>query len=109
MRFTPKWLIENCHKKTEASKSASLATSSLSTQYSINLGDNEVDDTFVGLERPIGRKALKERVRNEKGKHIVDMSAASTLKFEECVENIKVRDKKRQEENDRLYAQEQYH
>ncbi|KAK3229403.1 hypothetical protein Dsin_001284 [Dipteronia sinensis] len=31
-----------------------------------------------------------------------------TLKFEEYVEDIKVRDKKRQEEKDRLYAQEQH-
>ncbi|KAK4846132.1 hypothetical protein QYF36_013458 [Acer negundo] len=54
------------------------------------------------------RNASKERVRNEKGKRIVDMSAASILKFEEYVEYIKVRDKKRQQENDELYAQEQH-
>ena len=108
MRFAPKWLIDNSHKKTKSSKNASPATSSPSTQDSINLGDNEVGDTFVGLERPMGRKASKERVRNEKGKRIADMSAASTLKFEEYMEDIKVRDKKRQEEKDRLHAQEQH-
>ncbi|KAK3226770.1 hypothetical protein Dsin_006632 [Dipteronia sinensis] len=37
----------------------------------------------------MGRKASKERVRNEKGKCIVDMSWASTLKFEEYAEDIK--------------------
>ena len=108
LRFAPKWLIDNSHKKTKSSKNASPATSSPSTQDSINLGDNEVGDTFVGLERPMGRKASKERVRNEKGKRIADMSAASTLKFEEYMEDIKVRDKKRQEEKDRLHAQEQH-
>ncbi|KAK4842497.1 hypothetical protein QYF36_022812 [Acer negundo] len=55
-----------------------------------SVGDNEVGDTFVVLERPMGRKALKEHVRNEKGKRIVDMSAASILKFEEYIEDIKV-------------------
>ncbi|KAK3221483.1 hypothetical protein Dsin_008508 [Dipteronia sinensis] len=70
--------------------------------------DNEVGDIFVGFERPMRRKASKERARNEKGKRIVDMSAASTLKFEEYVEDVKVRDKKRQEEKDRLYALEQH-
>ncbi|KAK3183107.1 hypothetical protein Dsin_030393 [Dipteronia sinensis] len=104
LRYVPMWLIENSHKKTKASKNASPSTSSPSTQDSINLGDNEVGDIFVGLERPMERKASKEGVRNEKGKRIVDMSAASTLKFEEYVEDIKGRNKKRQEEKDRLQA-----
>ncbi|KAK1578401.1 hypothetical protein Q3G72_029987 [Acer saccharum] len=99
------------HKKFPSTRNANSLMKRWSIiQLAVNTfcGDNEVGDTFVGLERPMGRKASKERVRNEKGKRIVDMSASSTLKFEEYMEDIKVRDKKRQEEKDRLHAQGQH-
>lgn len=67
LKFHPKWLEGSSRKKSKNSKKASPATSSPSTPSSVHVEDeNFTDETFAHLERPVGRKAQKER--NRKGK-----------------------------------------
>lgn len=114
LKDAPKWRIDSSKKKSKTPyksghASSSPASSIPSSPDTINLGEDDIArDTFSeGLERPIGRKATKELLRKGKGKRAFDTSMPMTLKFEEFVEKLDVNNQKRQEQLDRIYAQEQ--
>ncbi|CAL5330963.1 unnamed protein product [Camellia sinensis] len=65
-KYQPKWL-EECEKKKLKKKTS--ATSSPFAPEVINLAEDDVShDAYVDLERPLGRKAEKERLNKRKSK-----------------------------------------
>ncbi|KAK1277018.1 hypothetical protein QJS04_geneDACA014451 [Acorus gramineus] len=112
LKNLPKWCTESSKKKSKNTRNASPATSCPSTPDSINLGEDnaspDVDDAIVGLERPLGRKAAKERLKRGKGKQIAEnMDGMPITKlFEEYKEEQKMAKQERKEQFDKLYAQE---
>ncbi|KAI9178553.1 hypothetical protein LWI28_027816 [Acer negundo] len=100
LRHAPKWITESCMKKSKNSRTASPATSSPSIPDTKILGEAEVDNVEV-MARPIGRKAVKERLRKDKDKQAV------TLFIEELKEEWKEKAKNRAEFYSQIYIQEQ--
>ncbi|CAL5418843.1 unnamed protein product [Camellia sinensis] len=78
LRYQPKWL-EECEKKKPKKKKTS-ATSSPFAPEAINLADDDVShDAYVDLERPLGRKAEKERLNKRKSKDSAGSNYAGIL------------------------------
>ncbi|KAI8007800.1 hypothetical protein LOK49_LG07G00817 [Camellia lanceoleosa] len=78
LRYQPKWL-EECEKKKPKKKKTS-ATSSPFTPEAINLAEDDVShDAYVDLERPLGRKAEKERLNKRKSKDSAGSNYAGIL------------------------------
>ncbi|CAL5433568.1 unnamed protein product [Camellia sinensis] len=77
LRYQPKWL-EECEKKKLKKKTS--ATSSPFAPEAINLAEDDVShDAYVDLERPLGRKAEKERLNKRKSKDSASSNYARIL------------------------------
>lgn len=102
LKHQPKWFQE-CQKKNQQKKPRTGV--SKSTPELVNLGDDNVEtDNFVGLEQPMGTKAVKQLKRkNSENPSSTPISGA----LNEIKESkIKLVDKK-MEMLERTYAQEQ--
>ncbi|XP_038698027.1 glutathione S-transferase T3-like [Tripterygium wilfordii] len=105
LRHHPKWMMENSSRKAnKKTKNSSPQSSPPTTPDSINLEEDEnVPSTFDELERPLGRKASKERHRKGKTQATsasTTSSAMMIIKFdEECT--------KREARYERAFSQQQ--
>ncbi|XP_038684884.1 uncharacterized protein LOC119984829 isoform X1 [Tripterygium wilfordii] len=106
LRHHPKWLMDQSTKKTKNTKNASPQSSPTLSPNIVNLDEeNSVPSTFVGLERPPGRKAEKERIRKGKARDRDNgdsplASVTMLLKFDE-------ESTKRETRFERAYTQQQ--
>ena len=88
LRYNPKWMEDSQSKKKKTKSGATPSSSNPSTLESVN-----IEDDSGGLERPIGRKAAKERARKSKSKLSEDNNSSSTY-FMKLFEEMKEEKKK---------------
>ncbi|XP_038712789.1 uncharacterized protein LOC120006712 isoform X2 [Tripterygium wilfordii] len=77
LKNSPKWITEVVHPSLSRSTAAS---------ESINLGDDVSASGHVELERPVGRKAGKERMKNKKIKVEDSGESQTSINFEKSQE-----------------------
>ena len=73
LRYNPKWMEDSQSKKQKTKSGATPSSSNPLTPESVN-----IEDDSGGLERPTGRKAVKERARKSKRKLSEDNNSSST-------------------------------
>ena len=88
LRYNPKWMEDSQSKKQKTKSGATPSSSNPSTPESVN-----IEDDSGGLERPMGRKAAKERARKSKSKLSEDNNSSSTY-FIKLFEEMKEEKKK---------------
>ena len=88
LRYNPKWMEDSQSKKQKTKSGATPSSSNHSTPELVN-----IEDDSGGLERPIGRKAAKERARKSKSKLFEDNNSSSTY-FMKLFEEMKEEKKK---------------
>ena len=88
LRYNPKWMEDSQSKKQKTKSDATPSSSNPSTPESVN-----IEDDSGGLERPMGRKAAKERARKSNSKLSEDNNSSSTY-FIKLFEEMKEEKKK---------------
>ncbi|CAL5353034.1 unnamed protein product [Camellia sinensis] len=78
LRYQPKWL-EECEKKKPKKKKTSTTSSPFAPEAINRAKDNVSHDAYVDLERPLGRKAEKERLNKRKSKDSAGSNYARIL------------------------------
>ncbi|KAI7981769.1 NADPH-dependent thioredoxin reductase 3 [Camellia lanceoleosa] len=109
LRDQPKWREEYSMKKQKPKKVVTPGVCSPTRVDSINLEDNDVShNDNVGLERPPGRKAEKERLNKRKNKDRGNERGSTILiLLEDLKEDRKKMNDKKIEIYERSYLQEQ--
>ncbi|KAL6287160.1 hypothetical protein ACE6H2_011550 [Prunus campanulata] len=102
LKHHPKWLVDYSKRKLESATTTSPSTPIL-------VEEENLTSTFVDLERPLGRKAEKERLKKKKGRDQIydNMTTPTSLLLEKYIEEKKEMECRRKEFQERIIIQEQ--